>query len=118
MAGPLPNQLRPVARSTPRQQALRLPAPQLLAVRALYLQLAWLGPQGPWAAPMPVSEPDVKYRHDDRRHKSRMRTRTRVRLSVLSVLATSAAEHYARAAEVLAPASQVRRGIPDYRALR
>jgi integrase len=83
----------------------------LLAVRALYLDLAcWavedLARWGPWAVPCPVSKTDVSSRKEDRRRKSRMDARTRERLPVLPVLVRSAADHYARAADTLAAAAQ------------
>jgi Phage integrase family len=83
----------------------------LLAVRALYLDLAcWAAEDparwGPWAVPSPVTKADVNSRKEDRRRKSRMDTRTRERLPVLPVLARSAAEHRARTAEMLHAARQ------------
>jgi hypothetical protein len=78
----------------------------LLAVRALYLDLACWATEdparwGPWAAPSPVTKADVNSRKEDRRRKSRMDSRTRERLPVLPVLARSAAEHRATAARAL-----------------
>ncbi len=83
----------------------------LLAVRALYLDLACWATEdparwGPWAAPSPVTKADVNTRKEDRRRKSRMDTRTRERLPVLPVLARSAAEHRTRTAEMLHAARQ------------
>jgi hypothetical protein len=87
----------------------------LLAVRALYLDLACWAVEdparwAPWAAPSPVSKADVGARKEDRHRKSRMDARTRERLPVLPVLARSAAEHRGRAAEVLAAAAQTAPG--------
>jgi integrase len=78
----------------------------LLAVRALYLDLACWATEdparwGPWAVPSPVTKTDVNSRKEDRRRKSRMDSRTRERLPVLPVLARSAAAHRDRTAQVL-----------------
>jgi hypothetical protein len=78
----------------------------LLAVRALYLDLACWATQdparwGPWAMPSPVTKADVNSRKEDRRRKSRMDSRTRERLPVLPVLARSAAAHRDHTAQVL-----------------
>jgi len=78
----------------------------LLAVRALYLDLACWATEdpacwAPWAVPSPVTKADVNSRKEDRRRKSRMDSRTRERLPVLPVLARSAAVHRASTAQVL-----------------
>jgi integrase len=87
----------------------------LLAVRALYLDLACWAVEdparwAPWAAPSPVTKADVSTRKEDRRRKSRMDSRTRERLPVLPVLIRSAAEHRARTGETLRAASQATPG--------
>ena len=93
-------------------QALRLTCRHtLLAVRALYLDLACWATEdparwGPWAAPSPVSKADVNTRKEDRRRKSRMDARTRERLPVLPALVRSAASHHARTTEALAAAAR------------
>ena len=84
----------------------------LLAVRALYLDLArWAVEDparwAPWAAPCPVSKADVNSRKEERQRKSRMDARTRERLPVLPVLVapppgtrrTASTLHAARHAE-------------------
>jgi hypothetical protein len=78
----------------------------LLAVRALYLDLACWATEdparwGPWAAPSPVAKTDVNRAKEDRRRKSRMDSRTRERLPVLPILARSAAAHRDHTAQVL-----------------
>jgi integrase len=78
----------------------------LLAVRALYLDLACWATEdparwGPWAVPSPVTKTDVNSGKEDRRRKSRMDSRTRERLPVLPVLARSAAAHRDHTAQVL-----------------
>ena len=60
----------------------------LVAVRALYLDLAqWAledpGRWGPWVAPCPISGNEIDRRKEKRHRKSRMDTRTRERLPVL-----------------------------------
>ncbi len=87
----------------------------LMAVRALYLDLACWAVEdparwGPWAAPSPVSKADINARKEDRRRKSRMDARTRERLPVLPVLARSAAGHHASTARALAAASSAEPG--------
>ena len=87
----------------------------LLAVRALYLDLACWAVEdparwAPWAVPSPVSKADVSSRREDRRRKSRMDARTRERLPVLPVLARSAGGHHARTAELLQAACHAEPG--------
>ena len=87
----------------------------LLAVRALYLDLACWAVEdparwAPWATPSPVTKADVSTRKEDRRRKSRMDSRTRERLPVLPVLIRFAAEHRARTSETLQAASQTTPG--------
>ena len=100
------------AASTADAAAARVTGPRLtsrhtlLAVRALYLDLACWATEdparwGPWAVPSPVTKADVNSRKEDRRRKSRMDSRTRERLPVLPVLARSAAGHRASTAQVL-----------------
>jgi len=87
----------------------------LLAVRALYLDLAQWAAEDParwghWAVPSPVTKTDVNYRKEDRRRKSRMDARTRERLPVLPALVSHATQHRQHAGQLLRAARQARPG--------
>jgi hypothetical protein len=87
----------------------------LLAVRALYLDLAQWAAEDPgrwarWAAPSPVTKADVNWRKEDRRRKSRMDARTRERLPVLPALVRHATQHHQHTEHLLQAARQARPG--------
>lgn len=87
----------------------------LVAVRALYLDLAQWALEdparwGPWVAPCPISGNEIDRRKEKRHRKSRMDTRTRERFPVLPVLVRSVAKRRTDAAELLAAAQQTSLG--------
>ena len=87
----------------------------LLAVRALYLDLAQWAAEDParwgrWAAPSPVTKADINWRKETRHCKSRMDARTRERLPLLPALVRHAAQRHQHAEELLRAACQTRPG--------
>ena len=70
---------------------------ELIRVRALYLDIAQWAMEEPerwaqWAVPSPVSDAEINWAKERRRRKARMDQRTRERLPVLPVLASTAAD--------------------------
>jgi integrase len=83
----------------------------LTPVRAFYLDLAqWAlddpARWGPWVAPCPVGPAETIQGKVQRHRKSRMDARTRERLPILPVLASSTAQHRRDAAALLGAARQ------------
>jgi len=82
----------------------------LLAVRALYLDLAQWAAEDParwarWAVPSPVTKADVNWRKETRHVKSRMDARTRERLPMLPALVRHAAQRRQDAEQLLRAAA-------------
>ncbi len=87
----------------------------LTPVRALYLDLSqWAmqdpGRWGPWAAPCPVGQEEIRQRRFERRRKARMDARTRERLPVLPVLVRTVDQRRKNAEALLRAGRQTQPG--------
>ena len=87
----------------------------LTPVRAFYLDLSqWAmqdpGRWGPWAAPCPVGQEEIRQRRFERRRKARMDARTRERLPVLPVLVRTVDQRRKNAEALLRAGRQTQPG--------